>query len=421
MRLGLCWLGLLGGPSVDGAALFGRPALLATGSSPDDPFNSWAVQASREMESKYTCNVSAILPRFEHESWEKTGDSWGKDFLLPPNTHLLLYGTSQIRSVRQVLLSMARYQGTFERTRLVDISDHCGSGSGAEKFFLDRVLAEAALEKLTCVPGTCAMCGIQKQKCKHADHTVDYFAGNSSLTTISDMAQYQKAAHIGALEGLLSRHQPPFTHAYFWAPNDESYFDMQCAKLAVSRDPLLVQKLTRAFQDRTQAQCDMDSEECRNGSPFFDAIRKAVPYQALGFVGRPAKRATELEEMSGYFETQQEEAWCNVVCLESDATRCSPSAGVPFAWEVLRDTGILGAAAAAEAPPTAVAAPPKAGRRGGQQAKAARRYQERQAAQQQQAAQQGQQAAAEPDGPNAMQEIMEKAAAQQKVRGSLRV
>ena len=56
----MVWCALLGAPSVAGAALFGRPALLAAGSSPDDPFNSWAVQASREMESKYTCNDRAL-------------------------------------------------------------------------------------------------------------------------------------------------------------------------------------------------------------------------------------------------------------------------------------------------------------------------------------------------------------------------
>merc|ERR1740130_820274 len=403
----LVFCALLGVPLAAGAALFRKSALLAADLSPEDPLNRWAVQAASEMESKYTCNVSALLPRFEHESWAQADDSWGKDFLLPPNTHLLLYGTSQVRAVRQVLVSMARYQGTFERTRLVDISDHCGSGSGQAKNFLDRVLAEAALEALTCVPGTCAMCGIQKQKCKHADHTVDYFAGNSTVTTISDMAQYQKLAHLGALEGLLNKHEPSFTNAYFWAPNDESYFDMQCAKLAVSRDPLTVQKLTRAFQGATQAQCDLDDEECRHGSPYFQAFRKAVPSQALGFVGRPKKRATELEEMSGYFETQQEEAWCNVVCMESDATKCSPSAGVPFAWEVLRSAGVLSTAE----PEMVVAVPteaakPKAGSHGasGQQAKAARRYQERQAAQQQ----------AGNDPNDAMNAIMEKAEAEQK-------
>merc|ERR1740130_20403 len=335
----LVFCALLGVPLAAGAALFRKSALLAADLSPEDPLNRWAVQAASEMESKYTCNVSALLPRFEHESWAQADDSWGKDFLLPPNTHLLLYGTSQVRAVRQVLVSMARYQGKYERSRLVDISDHCGSGSGSASNFLDRVLTEAALENLTCVPGTCAMCGIQKQKCKHADHTVDYFEGNSTVTTISDMAQYQKAVHIGKLKGVLDNHHPTFTNAYYWAPNDETYFDMQCAKLAVSRDPETVRKLTDAFKIATRSMCDLDEEDCRADSPYFKAVQKAVP--DVGYFGRPMKRAKELEEMSGYFETPQEESWCNVVCMESNATQCSPSAGVSFAWEALRSAGVL--------------------------------------------------------------------------------
>merc|ERR1740130_1117954 len=351
----LVFCALLGVPLAAGAALFRKSALLAADLSPEDPLNRWAVQAASEMESKYTCNVSALLPRFEHESWAQADDSWGKDFLLPPNTHLLLYGTSQVRAVRQVLVSMARYQGKYERSRLVDISDHCGSGSGSASNFLDRVLTEAALENLTCVPGTCALCGIQKQKCKHADHTVDYFEGNSTVTTVTDMAQYQKAAHLNRLKGLITTHTPAFTNAYFWAPNDESYFDMQCAKLAVSRDPRTVQKLTEAFQGGTQALCDLDEAECRDNSPFFTMVQELVPEG--GYLGRPGKRSTELTEMSGYFETRQDKHWCNVVCVEGDPTKCAPTSGVPLAWEVLWSAKVLRLASPANTVATGPAAP----------------------------------------------------------------
>ena len=87
----------------------------------------WAAQAAQEIEHNFLCNVTK-LPA---EPADHPAASHISDLLLPSGTHLLLYGTSHIRSVRSVLVSVARYFNRDVKSELVSQSDDCDHNSSA--------------------------------------------------------------------------------------------------------------------------------------------------------------------------------------------------------------------------------------------------------------------------------------------------
>ena len=87
----------------------------------------WAAQAAQEIEHNFLCNVTEL----PDEPADHPAVSRISDLVLPPGTHLLLYGTSHVRSVRSVLVSIARYFDLDVTSELVSQSDDCDNGSSA--------------------------------------------------------------------------------------------------------------------------------------------------------------------------------------------------------------------------------------------------------------------------------------------------
>ena len=87
----------------------------------------WAKRAAHKIERNFICDV-AKLPSEppDHPSLSRIAD-----LLLPPHTHLLLYGTSHIRSVRSVIVSVARFFGRDVKSDMVSQSDDCDNNSSA--------------------------------------------------------------------------------------------------------------------------------------------------------------------------------------------------------------------------------------------------------------------------------------------------
>ena len=96
---------------------------------PSDRAASWAAQAAQEIEHNFLCNVTKL----PNQPADHPAASRISDLLLPPGTHLLLYGTSHIRSVRSVLVSVARYFDRDVTTELVSQSDDCDNNSSAPR------------------------------------------------------------------------------------------------------------------------------------------------------------------------------------------------------------------------------------------------------------------------------------------------
>ena len=86
---------------------------------------SWAQHVAINMPSQYLCNVSGLPER--DAAWNHPGLQGEnlKDFLLPPRTHLFLYGPSHVRSVRHVLVSAARLQNRSVKSDNLSVSDDC--------------------------------------------------------------------------------------------------------------------------------------------------------------------------------------------------------------------------------------------------------------------------------------------------------
>jgi len=93
---------------------------------------AWASQAAQELEHNFICNVTK-LPT---EPADHPGISHLADLLLPKNTHLVLFGTSHVRSVRSVLVSVAKYFGRDVTSSMLSQSDDCDGNSSAPSHLL---------------------------------------------------------------------------------------------------------------------------------------------------------------------------------------------------------------------------------------------------------------------------------------------
>lgn len=239
----------------------------------DNAMRCWATQMmAREMPGQYLCNVSD-WPRGEppHPALDPKNLA---DFLLPPNTHLLLFGTSHVRSVRHVLVSAANLHKRPVNSSLLSLSDDCDEkpdGITGEDMRELRHRRKAGSQK----------CGIFEDRVRdEADLILDEFPDTfSSILTIVNHRQYQLPEKANALGQLLGQYQAvgrPLTHGYFTFPHDRAYFDAHCdfIKGGPKPDPHKV-------GDGVEEFCKIP--ECVDTSPLFRVIRSFIP--DVGFRG----------------------------------------------------------------------------------------------------------------------------------------
>ena len=334
----------------------------------------WAAQAAQEIEHNFLCNVTK-LPA---EPADHPAASHIFDLLLPSGTHLLLYGTSHIRSVRSVLVSVARYFNRDVKSELVSQSDDCDHNSSApppppppsppmpafrrvplSKAYVPCTATEAANEYY-------ATCGLIETPCDSADLVIDTISsGSSSITTIANHAQYQLATNAGVLDALLSTRN--FTHGYYWPPHWPAYFDAQCKKVqhGVPPDPTKV-------GDRVEHFCDLTDDACVAQSPLLRTIKRHVPN--VGVKGGLAlrrqdanawwipdarlSRGTGVDRVEARYHNDKLVARrraaeynvhaCDVICAQQGhrpsrhgEASCEPAEGTVLAWEVLRSAGLV--------------------------------------------------------------------------------
>jgi len=328
----------------------------------------WAAQAAQEIEHNFLCNVTKL----PNEPADHPAASHISDLLLPPGTHLLLYGTSHIRSVRSVLVSVARYFDRDVTTELVSQSDDCDKNSSTPPPPMPAFHC-ACLSKAR-VPCTAtesaneyyATCGLIETPCDSADLVIDTISsGSSSITTIANHAQYQLATNAHVLDSLLSARN--FTHGYYWPPHWPAYFDSQCEKVqhGVPPDPTKV-------GDRVEHFCDLTDDACVAQSPLLRTIKRHVPN--VGVKGGLAlrrqdanawwipdarlSRGTGVDRVEARYHNDKLIARrraaeynvhaCDVICAQQGhrpsrhgKVSCEPAEGTVLAWEVLRSAGLV--------------------------------------------------------------------------------
>ena len=276
------------------------------------------------------------------------------NLLVKRNAHVLLFGTSHIGSVRDVIVSAAEFYGQSVETRNTSRADNCDDSP----------------DGFSVLP---FQCGISLQtECTMAHLTLDHIKSwesepwNTTITTISNHAQYQLPHHSDQLDALLkdlSEREGPFTHAYFMHAHDSKYFEGQCIKqtAGVSPDPA-------KYGDAVEQFCDITKEPCQASSPAYNVVRKHAPNVAVAdgiqlkhdtcSWSEPARifnsyrdlllaRPETLSQSPG--EVGSDHA-CIAICTgygtnEHEKMRrgatCEPAEGAALAWHVLKSTGAL--------------------------------------------------------------------------------
>ena len=325
----------------------------------DELMRCWAHRMAKEMPAQYLCNVSKLPEKGPAELHPALQGSNLNNFLLPPDTHLFLYGPSHVRSVFHVLVSAAELLGKPVQTEYISVSDDCDEEPGG--------LTGQAMKDS---PEATAVCGIfqDDDTCKTGDlvrvvFPGDFPAGGSSITLVANHRQYLVPDHTNHLNTLLESADPPFTHAYFSPPHLTEYFDAHCdfRKGGPPPDPSKI-------GDGSEAFCDITKPTCMGTSPLFAAIRSHIPNAA--FLGGVALKHNFDVDSScsrihdAYSGDIAEEGpvhrdpegrpvhvhACNAVCNIAHTpsgtdpyvnAHCKAGEGVAIAWEVLRSVGLL--------------------------------------------------------------------------------
>ena len=318
----------------------------------------WAHRMAKEMPAQYLCNVST-LPEggasMDHPALQAKNL---KDLLLPPNTHLFLYGPSHVRSVRHVLVSAAKLLGRSVESQYISVSDDC-----------DEQPQGLTGQDMWDSPESTATCGVFQDDltCRTGDLVRDVFEseeGSSSITLVANHRQYLVPEHTESLNNLLESADPPFTHGYFAFPHLSEYFDAHCEfrKGGAPPDPAQI-------GDGSEAFCDITKPTCMGTSPLYAAIRKHIPSAAfLGGVAlkhnfdvdstcsriHDSYKDSIIEEGPAHLDPEGGPVHvhaCNAICKHEPAvgdgnspyedTHCHAGEGVAIAWEVLRSVGLL--------------------------------------------------------------------------------
>ena len=345
----------------------------------------WGETIAKTFPSIYVCNVSK-LPA--HQSFRKLHPALDpnniEDFLLPPNTHLFLFGESHIRSVRYVLISAAMHHNRPVVSEFISMSDMCDESPSG-------------------LPASTTTCGLfgEDHTCQVADYVRDTFvseSGNSSITTVANHMQYLVPSspleppdekHSKALNDLLATAQPPFTHAHVQFAHDRSFFTERCglggANWSLTGGGELGEVARRTSigdESETPTPCDIRKPACAATSPLVTIVKHHIPN--VGLLGGTEFRhglrgisdstacnrihhnysADILEDEESKFDSAGQLVHvhaCDAICKVGNATGalggglghygsrdpyedtlCFPAEGTAVAWEVLRSAGVLG-------------------------------------------------------------------------------
>ena len=296
----------------------------------------WAAHAMQEIEQQFMCNVSRLgdyaNAKIDHPAFRGNLTN----LLLPAGVHLLLFGSSHIESVRNVLLSVARYLGRIVTTDYISRPNFCE--------YPEHPLGFSGPEN--------RVCGMHLETaCKSASLVVDTYepcdgCGIATMTTIQNHPQYQVPGHESNLDALLRDAQPPFTHGYYTQSHDPAYFDAHCefARGGEMPDPSKV-------GDRVETPCDPMEPSCQPA--MLSTIQKYLP--DVGVRGGLALHRNDgdsnnstLVRIAKSYEADLlpkpdghpglSAHACNVICQPGVA--CLPGEGLGIAWEVLRSAGL---------------------------------------------------------------------------------
>ena len=326
----------------------------------------WATKMmARQMPAPFLCNISefATLREQHHPALDFRNL---KDFVLPADPHLFLYGTSHLRSARHVLLSAAELFHIEVNTTLRSMSDNCDE----HKY---GFVGAAASNLRRRNRGGRDWCGLFGEKIEDAaDLIEDTFiapdGSTSKITTVVNHRQYLVPEHSKMLEELLSTAEPKFTHGYFTFPHDVPYFDAHCASDSGGPKPN-----PSKVGDEVEQFCKHATPSCVQSSSIFRVIEEHIP--KVGFRGGVAfKHAFGVNSSSSrihdsyahhlkprfgngkgeeHLPAKEAVHACNAVCMLSPDGRlhdradpyadvhCKPGEGVAIAWEVLRSAGLV--------------------------------------------------------------------------------
>ena len=313
---------------------------------------TWADTAALTIAQAYVCNVSQ-LP--EAHAADHPALDHLEDLLLPNGTHLLVYGTSHVRSVRQVLTSVARYFKYRVTSKLLSFSDDCDTsadGSPEEETSTCGIMGEA------CLMGA----GLQREE-------IEGGGGHAIITSVTNIAQYQLPEHADKLEKLIAEADPPFTHAYYQDAHTPPYFEAQCVKATTGEwpDPTKVGD----GAPREASWCNIATPACQASTAQFAPFAKWLPQTGVrggisllnhhkspkSAVARVFDRykhfvhghggdkftpdGDPLSGDKGYSPFDPAHA-CNIICAGAgtEEQACAPAEGLALAWEVLRSAGL---------------------------------------------------------------------------------
>jgi len=205
------------------------------------------------------------------------GHAW---MVPPPNTHLLLFGTSHFYSISEALRAALAKGGYLQRT---EVLSHASSCAAAPAEFELHCCGKPPAHTLTAdefLAGSCdtadpdceQRCGVFQSPCINQQGVVvDYLAGGSTITTIQNHAQMQRSDNAARLDELLSKLPWNLTHAAFMRPHDDVYFAAQCKKSSTGVEPDRTK-----VGDAVEACGPYADGECPKQSPTYRVLAKHV-------------------------------------------------------------------------------------------------------------------------------------------------
>lgn len=266
-------------------------ALLAVPLQPesDDRAASWQPFAdylsTKGVETLYNCgfeSVATACPEVASDLVPERGYGAASDLLVPPGEHVLLIGSSHMRSVAEVIMAAHRFSNDEPEILHGHDSDDC---------FLNQTEAEVRQWSQTHT-GHHSTCGLfdglwEGQKrvgnnvaCQQSDHYTARFPSGAALTVTANYANWQLGDDDPkALDSVRKfiEETEDITHVVYGPHHDKSWFYARCEAGGKPLDP---DKSGIDHAREIPGVCEFDVghvEECIRARPLFRLLSEELP------------------------------------------------------------------------------------------------------------------------------------------------
>ena len=236
--------------------------------------------STKGVETIYNCgfeSVATACPEVASDAVPRSGYGDVSDLMVPAGEHVLLVGSSHMRSIAELIMAAHRFSNDEPQKSHTRDSNDC---------MLNQTAAELQTwQESASSTGHMGQCGLfdqlwdgqqlAGQACQQSDYFTATFPSGGSLTTVANYADWQLGDDEPSILDRISQDidARKVTHAIYSPHHDKSWFYGRCTAMGAPLDP-------HRFGFSHEPGCELTPghvEDCTRAAPLFQLLSEKLP------------------------------------------------------------------------------------------------------------------------------------------------